>query len=480
MFMDHFWLVVTLTGYLLTLLLVPFVLLQRKPNPVSTLAWIMAIINLPFVGGVMFLLFGINRVNRRAMSKQAAREFLGPKLPPLAQYEMLPTPVEQFGPQVQRLLRLSNRICSTRPCGGNQIELLSDTNRTIGLMEQAILAAKESIHLEYYIWQPDRTGKKLRDLLIQKAKEGVVVRFLYDGFGSLALSRSFLKPMRDAGITAVPFVPGRNLAERWSFNLRNHRKITVVDGRIGFTGGMNIGDEYLGLSPSWGYWRDTHLKLQGPTVLQLQQVFAEDWYFATGEPLTSKEWHPEPGEPGDQMAQVISGGPDRDEDVFQSLFFTAINEAHDRVNLATCYFCPTPPLVTSLETAALRGVKVRLIVAGPKTYPATLLAGRSYYQSLLDAGVEIYEYHGGLFHAKTISIDGLWSLVGSPNFDSRSLFLNFEVGVAMYGPRMAATLDEQFELDLAKAQRVDPRTWASRPLYRRLMEQTVKLFSPVL
>lgn len=478
--MDNIWLIITLSGYLLTLLLVPFVLLQRKPNPVSTLAWIMAIIDLPFIGGAMFLMFGINRVNRRAAGKQAAREFIGTQLPPLAPYELLPGPVEEFGPQVQRLLKLSNRVCNMRPCAGNQIELLADTNRTLGLMEQAILNAKESIHLEYYIWQPDRTGKKLRDLLIQKAKEGVAVRFLYDGFGSLALSKSFLQPMHDAGIKAVPFVPGRTLIERWSFNLRNHRKITVVDGKIGFTGGMNIGDEYLGLSPSWGYWRDTHLKLLGPTVLQLQQVFAEDWYFATNEPLTGQEWHPAPLEPGDEVAQVISGGPDRDEDVFHSVFFTAINEAREQINLATCYFCPTQPLMTALETAALRGVKVRLLLAGPKTYPATLLAGRSYYQSLLDSGVEIYEYHGGLFHAKTLSIDGVWSLVGSPNFDSRSLFLNFEVGVVMYGPRMALRLDDQFEHDLAKAQRIDPAIWARRPLRRRLLEQTVKLFSPVL
>lgn len=478
--MDHFWLSVTISGYVLTLLLVPFVLLQRKQNPVSTLAWIMAIVNLPYIGGILFLLFGINRVNRRAALKQAANRVLSRQLPSLSSYELLPVLDDQLGPHVTRLLRLAGRIGGTRPCTGNQIDLLSDTNRTIELMEEAILGARESIHLEYYIWQPDRTGIKMRDLLIKKAREGVIVRFLYDGFGSLALSSRFLQPMRDAGITAVPFVPGRTLSERWSFNLRSHRKITVVDGRIGFTGGMNIGDEYLGLSPSWGYWRDSHLRLVGPTVLQLQQVFAIDWYFATGEALTQKEWHPEPGEGGDLVAQVLADGPDCDYDIFHIVFFSAINEARDRINLATCYFCPPQPIMTALEAAALRGVKVRLLLAGPKTYPATLFAGRSYYQSLLEAGVEIYEYQGGLFHAKVMSVDGLWSLVGSPNVDARSLFLNFEVGVAMYGPKMASRLDEQFELDLAKATRIELATWVQRSLRERLLEQTAKLFSPVL
>lgn len=477
--MDHFWGYTTLVGYLLTLLLIPWVLLQRK-HPVSTLAWIMAIINLPFLGGVLFFLFGINRVDRRGALKQAANAILERHLPSLSRYELLPGGDAELSPQSQRLIRISNILETTRPCLGNNVELLADTNRAYGLMKQAILDARRSIHLEYYIWQPDKTGRHLRDLLIEKARAGVVVRFLYDGIGSLGLNRRFLQPMRDAGIVVAPFVPGRTLAERWSLNLRSHRKIVVVDGRVGFTGGVNIGDEYLGLSPSHGYWRDTHLKLEGPMVLQLQQVFAEDWYFATGELLADAEWYPAPVVEGDQLAQVVSGGPDRDHDVFHTLFFAAINEAREEITLATCYFCPPEPLLTALQTAALRGVRVRLLLAGPKTYPATLLAGRSYYQTLLDHGIEIYEYMGGLHHSKVISIDGLWSVVGSPNFDARSLFLNFEVAVVVYGQRMANNLEKYFEKDLEKSVRINPHTWRNRPLYLKLAEQTTKLFSPVL
>jgi cardiolipin synthase A/B len=169
-------------------------------------------------------------------------------------------------------VQLTNAFSRTLPTFGNKVELLSDTNRTLGLIHQAIAAAQRTLHLEYYIWRSDRTGTHLRDMLIEKAKAGVKVRFLYDVIGSIFLTRRFLRPMLEAGVEVASFLPGRTWRERWSINLRSHRKIVVVDGRVGFTGGMNIGDEYLGLNPHLGYWRDTHLKLTGPVVLQLHAM----------------------------------------------------------------------------------------------------------------------------------------------------------------------------------------------------------------
>jgi cardiolipin synthase len=422
--------------------------------------------------------FGINRVERRAALKLASRERIGRMVPGLARFQLLPG--EALEPQVQRLLRLADRISTTTCCFGNSVELLSNTNRTLGLIEQAIKSAKESIHLEYYIWQPDKTGYRLRDLLIKKAAEGVRVRFLYDGVGSIFLGRKFLKPMRDAGIFLCNALPGASFRERWSINLRNHRKIVIVDGATGFTGGMNIGDEYIGRNRRFGFWRDTHLRLHGPVVSQLQQVFAEDWYFATGEQPLGRDWYPLPDHAGDQIAQVIAGGPDGEVDVFHTLFFAAINEASDRITLATSYFVPTPALVTALETAAHRGVRVRVMVPRFGDHRWMVVAGRGYYASLLESGVEIYEYLRGPLHSKSLTIDGVWSLVGTPNFDTRSLLLNFEVAVALYGPKLAAQLEEQFADDFEFSERIDPVVFRRRSRFLKLSEQVLKLFSPVL
>lgn len=476
--MSHFWTYLTICGYLLTLLLVPFVLLQRRKEPVARVAWIMAIVNLPFLGSLFFIIFGINRVHRRVADKQASNTELGLSLVGFWEHQVIPP--DALNEQSQRLLRLATLAARTRPCIGNSVEILTDTNRTLGLIEQAILGAQETINLEYYIWQPDRTGRKLRDLLIRRAKEGVKIRFLYDGVGSMYLGKKFLKPMHDAGIQIAGALPGSSFRERWSINLRNHRKIVIVDGRTGFTGGMNIGNEYLGRDTSIGYWRDTHLSLRGPAVLQLQQVFAEDWYYATGEQLTGSEWFPPPVDVGDDIAQVVAGGPDRDVSVFHALFFAAINEAHHSITLATSYFIPSAALQIALEVAAARGVRVRLLMQGKGAHKFMVTAARAFYGPLLDCGVEIYEFNTGEMHAKTLTIDGNWSLVGSPNFDNRSLLLNFEVAVILYSPRCAAQLESQFEHDLARSHRIDADTWPNRSAVTKATEEFLRLFSPVL
>ncbi|MCH8830261.1 MAG: PLDc N-terminal domain-containing protein, partial [Planctomycetes bacterium] len=244
---DASYLVTLIAGYLVTLLLIRWVLLTKIRNPVSAVAWIMAIILLPYFGGLLFLVFGINRVERQAAGKIAARIAVGRFLPELSHYQIIPSEVRDA--EQERFIRLTSAFARTVPTFGNKVELLPDTNRALGLITQAVQSARETLHLEYYIWRSDRTGTRLRDLLIEKAREGVEVRFLYDVIGSILLTRRFLQPMREAGIQVAAFLPGRSWRGRWSLNLRSHRKIVVVDGQIGFTGGMNIGDEYLGRNP---------------------------------------------------------------------------------------------------------------------------------------------------------------------------------------------------------------------------------------
>jgi cardiolipin synthase len=466
-------------AYILSLSLLRWVLLLKKREPTSSVAWILLIVVLPVLGGLLFLVFGINRVERKAVGmKRQTRRVLGPILPELSQFESPPSNSRE--PLRNGLLRMATQINLMPATFGNRIEVLNETPRTLALMEQAIESASQTLHLEYYIWRPDRTGTRLRDMLIQKAREGIAVRFLYDGIGSMTLSRRFLRPMREAGILVASFLPGRAFLHRWSVNLRSHRKILVVDGQVGFTGGMNIGDEYLGKNPQLGFWRDTHLRLHGPAVLQLQQVFVEDWLFATNEELLLAEVFPTPQACGEIVAQVLVGEPIGDLSTFHSVLFAAITDARKQILLTASYFVPPESLVTSLETAARQGVRVRLLLSSRCAYFWTLAAGRSYYESLLRAGVEIYEYQHGLMHAKTLTIDGQWSLVGTANFDTRSLFLNFEVGVAVFDEGIATQLEEQFERDVARSNRVALDKWLERPERQVLTENIWRLFAPVL
>jgi cardiolipin synthase len=262
--------------------------------------------------------------------------------------------------------------------------------------------------------------------------------------------------------------------------LRNHRKILVVDGRVGFTGGVNVGNEYIGRQSQFGYWRDTHMLLRGPSVLQLQQVFAQDWFFAADEELVAPELYPPACEPGDQTVQIIASGPDLPVEVCHELFFAAIASARRHVLIESCYFVPPDSIRLALQSAAHRGVDVRIILPGRSAHLSALLAAQSYYEELLASGVHIFEYTDGLMHSKVLSVDGEWSYVGSANVDNRSLRLNFEAGAVFYGPRMAAELEEMFRMDLSRSRPLDLARWSERSIFRRLAENTCRLLSPVL
>lgn len=470
-----------LLAYLATLVLIRWVLVTRTRTPSASVAWVLAILLLPILGGVLFMIFGINRVERRQRRRIASHEHTQEVI---GNPWTMRRPTEASIPcgPCSRLSELAEKICGFAPTSGNTAEIIADTNRTLGLIRQAILTAKESVHLEYYIWEPDKTGYQLRDLLIEKAREGLAVRFLYDSLGSMTLRNQFFKPMREAGIEVAPFSPGQSLRERYSLNLRSHRKIVVVDGKVGFTGGMNIGDEYLGKIKRIGSWRDTHARFVGPAVLQLQQVFAEDWFYATGTDLTDDKYFPAPAADGNSRVQIISGGPLAEPRPFHAMYCTAIAEAQDEVLLTTSYFIPTEPLAMALETAALRGVKVRILVPGRTAHfmPFTVWAGRSYYESLLSSGCEIYEYMDGMLHSKTIVVDRQWSMVGTPNFDARSVQLNFEVAAAFFDTEHAEVLVEAFERDLKLS---DPVTTESRARLKPrqiILENAMRLFAPVM
>ena len=459
---------------MIVITLVPVVLLRRK-EPAATIAWLLAVLLMPFVGALAFLMFGNTRLERRAVEHRKRKGRVRSKIPSVS--GNLATPIDARG-QLQ-LYRLLDNINPMPPVAGNEIDIYDDMHRNFADQLQAIDEARHHVHVEYYIVQPDRSGHRFRDALIAAARRGVQVRFLYDAVGSMGLSKEFLAAMRAVGIAASACNPFRIWTHRFVFNFRNHRKILVADGKVGFTGGSNIGDEYLGESEI-GVWRDTHLRLVGPVVQQLQRVFLEDWAFVTGEELTGEELFPRSRRFGDVIAQVVPGGPDTEIKTYHELYFSAIANAVERIRIMTPYFVPSEALLVGLQTAARRGVDVRIATPGKSTHDFVHLAGRSYYQDLLDAGVGIYEFQGGFLHSKTLTIDGRWSVVGTANLDNRSMKLNFEIGVVLYDAALTRAIDEIFDRNAIDSRRIDQKKWNDRRLVQRIAENSARLFSPIL
>ncbi len=469
--------ILVVVGYFLTWLLIPWVLLKRRVHQSAAVAWLIAIIFVPFLGAFFCVLVGNMRWEKQSARKREASREIHRQV--AGRHEAWEASPDQLG-HLAPLARLATQMTGVPLTSGNLLEHLPDTNRSLEKIEEMIRAARHWIHIEFYVWRHDRAGHRIQKVLIEKAREGLDVRLLYDGFGSVFLGRRFLKAIENAGVKTAPFTPGLRIWPIGTLHLRNHRKIVVADGTLGFTGGMNIGDEYIHPTKSFGKWRDTQLLVRGPAVLQLQQVFAQDWYYATGEALTGDRYYPAPERPGHVPCQVVADGPDNDVDIFSCLLIAALGLAQERVTITTPYFVPPDALAVALQTAARRGVEVRMMIADRGNYLWTKMAGRSYYQRLLAAGVEILEYQAGLYHAKTIAIDGEWSLVGTPNCDYRSLFLNFEVAVSSFDRTLAGELEEQFRRDAQQAVPIRLDDWRKRSTLKRLHEEFWRLFGPVM
>ncbi len=467
---------ILVAGYFLSWLLIPWVLLKRRVHQSAAVAWLIAIVFVPFLGAFLCVLVGNMRWEKQSERKREASKEIHRQV--TGHYRHCRCSSETVG-RWTSLARLAEQMTGASPTAGNQIQHLPDTTQSFDKIEEMILAAEHWIHVEFYIWRHDKAGHRIQKLLMEKARKGVRVRLLYDGFGSFLLGRKFLRAMEKAGIKTAQFAPGLRLWPIGTLHLRNHRKIVVVDGKAGFTGGMNIGDEYVRPTKGFGEWRDTQLSLRGPAVLELQQVFAEDWYYATGEALTEENYYPDPEQTGGVACQVVADGPDNDVDVYYCLLVGALGLAQQRVTITTPYFVPPEGLTIALQTAARRGVEVRIMVADRGNFLWTKMAGRSYYERLLAAGVEILEYQAGLYHPKTVAVDGEWSLVGTPNCDYRSLFLNFEVAIASFDRSLAEALENQFLRDAEKAVSIRLEDWQKRSTLRRLHEEFWRLFGPV-
>ncbi len=389
---------------------------------------------------------------------------------------------EMMGDHQRLLFQLAQKLGKSPISFNSHTRVLTNGKETYTCILESLRNAKEHIHLEYYIVRDDLIGRQLQTLLIEKAREGVEVRFLYDGVGSWKLSQEYIDDLKTAGVHVEPFLPVKLPFFNNKINYRNHRKIIVIDGQTAFVGGLNIGDEYLGLNPSYGFWRDTHLWVSGEAARSLQLIFLQDWFSMTGETLLSPKYlspkildHKTSG-----GVQMISGGPDHQWDVIKKLFFSMIISAKRSIWITSPYFIPDEDILHALRVAALSGLDVRVLVPAKPDKRLPFYASRSYFPGLLEAGVKIYEYRKGFLHSKIMIVDNELASIGTANMDMRSFHLNFEVNAFLYRTKSTLRLVDDYMQDLEDSTEVLLETFQKRSIYYKLIESTSRLLSPLL
>ena len=488
-------LIAELVALVLAIGSVPSVLIERRARPTAATVWLLLFLFVPFAGVLLWWSIGRLYMRRRRRRRRRAKAEVVSRL---ANVRAQLRTAQGTGPhfavgistareQARNVVFLeSDRVFASRR--GNHIRIFEDANTAYPAFLAAIAAARKHIHFQFYIYEADETGRLFRDALVAAARRGVEVRVLVDAVGGGPVAGEFMDALREAGGHFVTFMPMRLLRRRLTVNFRNHRKILVVDGRMAFTGGINIGDEYT------HDWHDFALQLEGPVIDQLQEVFAEDWFFATGYSLATNTnfgcYEAEGPLPVDLVlppahparCRVVASGPDMPENenaTFQ-IFFLACTTAHKRVFIMTPYFIPDQAMLVAVTSAARRGVDVRLLVPQRSDVPFVQLACRSYYEDLLTAGVKVFEYRPAVLHAKMLLFDDDWVILGSANVDIRSFRLNFEASIFTEGEALNADLVARFERDQEDSDPVSLEAVRAQSWQTRIKQAAAHLFSPML
>ena len=373
-------------------------------------------------------------------------------------------------------LRATEALTMAPVTHGNAIELFINGDEIFPAMIETMGNAKRSLNFLSYLYWSGEIACEVADALCAAASRGVEVNVLLDAVGSAKMDRALVRKMGDAGVTFAYFRPPKPYAIR-RVNNRTHRKLLIADGEVGMTGGVGIADQWTGNAQDPDHWRDTHVRIRGPIVRGLQGAFAENWLEATGDVLVGPDYLPELAPVSDDGAmQVVRSTAEVGDTNVEALYFLAIACARETLHLTSAYFAPRPAFIEALTDAAGRGVDVRILVPGPHTDKGFVRqAGHSVYEELLEGGVRIYEFCPTMIHAKTLTIDGAWSSVGSVNFDNRSFQLQDEVTLCVSSTEFAAKLDEQFGRDLERSAEIEPGRWNGRPVYARASEAVVRL-----
>lgn len=460
--------------YVLTIVSVVVVVISENRNPIKTVSWVMVLIFLPVIGLIGYLVFGQDFTKNQVISKRMYSKLKKRPLDEIGVLEEFEYPEEHVG-----LIQLLKNLDHTPLLGGNDLRFFIDGKEKFEYLLRDIENARHHIHVEYYVFADDKIGKKVKDALIRKSLEGVEVRIAYDGFGSRKTKRAFFEELRKAGIEVEPFLKLALPKITSRLNYRNHRKIIVIDGRIGYVGGMNIADRYIEGFP-WGIWRDTHVRIEGKGVQGLQSIFLIGWYFVNQTLITSRKYFPELPAYGKIGMQTVNSGPMREEREISHGILQAIYEAEKNIFIQTPYFIPPEAMSEALQAAAIRGLDVRLMISKRSDVPMVQMASRSFVREMLQSGVKVYMYEKGFLHSKLMIFDDSLTLIGSVNFDSRSFEHNFEVEAFIYDRDIAREAIDIFVEDQRFSQIVSLREWLKRPVKLRFFESLMRLFAPLM
>jgi len=460
-------------------------IIYNTPSTTKTLGYILGVIFVPVVGIGTYFMFGANYRKNKLYSKKIVTD--NRMLSDIRKQITLESEKawNSGEPEVQKHKKLARFLLndSMSPLSGNNgIKLLFNGEEKFPEVIAELKKAKHHIHIEYYIFEDDVIGNQIKNVLIQKAQEGVAVRFIYDDFGSSSIRKRLVPELLEAGVQAFPFYKVYFIALANRLNYRNHRKIIVVDGSVGFVGGINVSDRYINNGTEQVYWRDTHVKITGPGTYYLQYLFICDWNFCSDSHLKpQRDYFPDcPDQNGEAIVQIAASGPDSDQPTIMYSLLQVFGLAEEEILITTPYFIPGENILDALQMAAISGVKVKILVPGRSDSRFVDYAARSYYGDLLAVGVEIYLYQKGFIHAKSIVSDGQLSVIGTANMDHRSFELNFEVNSMIYDSPTAEQLREAFYNDLKDAVKINPKKWENRPAYKQLPEKVARLMSPLL
>ena len=442
----------------------------------GAIAWSVSLVSFPFIALPAYLVFGRSKFDGMlAAYEQRKGEIDGLVGEMQRNLDAWAVPVEDR-PSLYRAVRGLSGMALTR---GNRAQLLIDGQATFDSILAGIAVAQDYVLVQFYMFHDDGLGRRMQHALIERAKAGVRVFVLYDEVGSKGLPRSYVDALTAAGAQVSSFKPNQGWRNRFQLNFRNHRKMVVVDGTTGWVGGHNVGDEYLGLDPEMSPWRDTHVRLEGPVVMQLQSVILGDWYWATHE-LPKLDWVPREAPGGTVAALIVPSAPTQRLETAGLLFVSALHSARERIWLSAPYFVPDEAVMKALQLAALRGVDVRVITTGKGDSLAVFLAAFHYIDQLRDLGIKFYAYKPGFLHEKVALVDHDVSTIGTANFDNRSFRLNFEVTAVIVDRVFAAEMEAMFERDFAHADVIDPAELDKKSFWWHAGVQVSRLAAPVL
>jgi cardiolipin synthase len=462
--------------FLLTVVVTIMVVLLENRNPLKTLVWVLVLIFLPVVGLVLYFFFGQDTRRERLISRKGYER--------LSKYPMMEFQVQESlhlsGNEHPLLMRFFQRVNRSLPFDGNSIMVYQDGQALLQALLASIASAKHHIHLQFYIFENDAVGRQVREALINKAREGVEVRVLYDDVGCWKVSHDFFDEMLEAGIEVRAFLKVRFPRFTSKVNYRNHRKQVVIDGCVGFVGGMNLAERYL-KGVSWGIWKDLMMRIEGKAVYGLQTAFLTDWYATDHSLLTSSCYFPEMKDRvGKSLVQIVTSDPVGEwRDIMQGLLM-AIASSKRYLFIQTPYLLPTEPILLALKTIALAGVDVRIMIPERSDTRLVHWGTMSYLEELMEAGVKICMYQKGFLHSKLMVSDDCLATMGSTNMDFRSFEHNFEINAFLYDQASALVLKEIFLSDQKDARQLQLKQWRMRPWSQKVKESVIRLFAPLL